>query len=107
MEYATYPATAPATSNTSNSSFARNFISTGLLRSAVNASQILSKNNRCGHGVYRNLLGVFLLLGCAVDLFRFAAEFFLEHPLRFPACQTLVRHFHRNDALLSPAFRES
>src|SRR6266446_6587699 len=107
MEYTTYPASAPPVSNTSNSNLARNFISTGLLRSAVNATQILSKNNRCGHGVYRNLVKVFLLLGCAVDLFRFAAEFFLEHPLGFPARQTLVRHFHRNPDLLSHALRES
>src|SRR5207253_11369170 len=107
MEYTKYPATAPPTSNTSNSNFARNFISTGLLRSGVKAGQILSKNNRCAHGVYRNLLGVFRLLVCAVDLFLFAAEFFLEHPLRFHARHALVRHFDRHPGLLSHAFRGS
>ena len=72
----------------------------------IMAFQVFAKNDGCSYGVHSEFSGV-LFLGCAVNLFRFAPEFFLEQALGFPTGQPFVRHFDGNANLLVHAFGEA
>src|SRR5258706_5499515 len=105
-EYHTNAAAAPHASKTSTSRIARNFISAGLRRSLAGALQIIAENNGGGDGVHSELCGV-PVLGCAVELFGFAAELFFQQALGFPAGQPFIGHFDVDADLFAHALRKA